>query len=158
MLRKKTYHKYAVSTLAVAAAAASIAPVVTEAEVAKDFTDVNTNHDSYTEIMELSAQGIITGFEDGTFKQSNDIKRVQAANMLLRALDDVEVPTDIEGTLENLVDVNAESEYAEEIATVVAAGIFRGNQRNEFNAWGSITREQMASTLVRAFHLEEYDK
>src|SRR5699024_5408460 len=53
-------------------------------------------------------------------------------------------------------DVNENSEYAEEIAAVTAAGIFgqfEEGKKGQINAWSHINREQMASVLVRAYDL-----
>lgn len=116
--------------------------------------------DHYDAIMSLSAQGIISGYVDGTFKPWNKVSRGQVAKMIANALD-LEAPKDLDEVLSVYADVDAKNYYAKEIAAVTEAGIFKGdNETREFGETKYISREQMASVLVRAFDLEnvDYDK
>lgn len=165
MSKKSSYRKYAVTTIAAAAAVSAVAPVASAAET-KDFTDVKPNHEFYKEIMAMAERGIVTGIGDasGRFNPEGPLFRAQAANMFVRALD-LKTPSNVKEVLSVYTDVNENSEYAEEIAAVTAAGIFgqfgvdsKGNKiKGKFNSWSNINREQMASVLVRAYNLEELD-
>src|SRR5699024_1988501 len=54
-------------------------------------------------------------------------------------------------------DAGPSSDYADAIAAVTDANIFKGND-GVFGEYHSLTREQMATVLVRAFDLDQYDK
>ncbi|MCG1027016.1 S-layer homology domain-containing protein [Virgibacillus halodenitrificans] len=56
--------------------------------------------------------------------------------------------------MENYSDVSSLHVYSGEIAAVTKAGIFSGDH-GKFNTYTNITREQMATVLVKAFHLDE---
>lgn len=120
------------------------------------FTDVKETDDHYEGIKALTEQEIITGYEDGTFKQWDDISRQHIAVLLYRAKN-LEAPEDLAATLELYDDVDVNSEYAKEIAAVTEAGIFTGSN-GKFHEKKPITREQMASVLVRAMGLEKHNR
>ena len=74
--------------LASSAFAVTVALVSTplQAEAAtKTFKDVSSKYTYYKEISEMTAKGIILGYEDGTFKPSELITRKHAAVLLARA-------------------------------------------------------------------------
>lgn len=54
----------------------------------------------------------------------------------------------------NFVDVTSTHPNIDAIAAVAEAGIFTGNQANQFMPEGNLTRAQMAKVLVEAFELE----
>ncbi|PWA12642.1 hypothetical protein DCC39_05320 [Pueribacillus theae] len=165
MSKKSSYRKYAVTTIAAAAAVSAVAPVASAAET-KDFTDVKPDHEHYDAIMAMAERGIVTGLNDGTgrFNPEGPLFRAQAAVMFARALE-LRTPSNVKEVLSVYTDVNENSEYADEIAAVTAAGIFgqfgkdsKGNKiKGKFNPWKNINREQMASVLVRAYDLEKLD-
>ncbi|MGY0691327.1 S-layer homology domain-containing protein [Virgibacillus sp. FSP13] len=157
MQNKKTYRKYAVSTMAAAAAVAGVAPVASAAE-STNFPDVTQESvpDHYDAIMELADQGVIKGFEDGTFGPWQNVSRAQVAAMLTKAMD-LNVPSDLGEALNDYKDISATHQYAEQIAAVTNAGIFKGNLQGNFQPYTDITREQMATVLVEGLNLDEYE-
>ncbi|MCA1040315.1 5'-nucleotidase C-terminal domain-containing protein [Bacillus infantis] len=144
----KSYRKF----LAVAATAAVVtsaaSPAASAAEV-KKFPDVKESHWAAKEIQALVSAGIIKGYEDGTFKPGQAIIRGQAAHLLAEAL---ELP--VPANLEVFSDVSKDSFYAKSIAAAKEAGIFEGAY-GKFGLKDELTREQMASVLVRAFDLKD---
>ncbi|WP_312813099.1 S-layer homology domain-containing protein [Sedimentibacter sp.] len=54
-----------------------------------NFKDVNANNKYYNEIKRLYNSGIISGYEDGTFKGSNNITRAEAAALINRVYQDI---------------------------------------------------------------------
>ncbi|GGK04633.1 hypothetical protein GCM10007063_28700 [Lentibacillus kapialis] len=119
------------------------------------FSDVNEGDSHYKGIMALAEEGIINGYEDGTFGTSDSITRGQVAVMLSEALD-VETPENINQVLEVYHDVNRDTLYAEQIAAVTKKGVFKGSN-GEFNPTEPITREQMATVLVLGMELADYE-
>ncbi|WP_106496132.1 S-layer homology domain-containing protein [Lentibacillus sp. Marseille-P4043] len=154
MSNNKAYRKIAVSSMATAAAVAGIAPAVSAAEF-DGYSDVDSSNSHYEGIKSLTEQGVIKGYEDGSFGVWDNVTRQQVAVMLAGALD-LDTPTDVAGVLSAYDDVDEDSLYAEQIAAVTAADVFSGDN-GQFNPDGDITREQMASVLVLAYGLDKYD-
>lgn len=146
----KSYRKFVAGAATAAIVASAVAPAASAAEV--KFTDVGENFWAATEIYALVEAGVINGYPDGTFKPGQDIIRGQAANLLTDALD-LEIPSDLNA----FPDVSEKSAFAEGAAATKAAGIFTGSE-GKFGAGDVLTREQMASVLVRAFDLKANDK
>lgn len=125
-------------------------------EEAFSFTDVPNISSHYDSIYTLVDMGVINGYPqaNGThkFKPEAKLSRQHAAVLFTRALD-LPAPADLESTLANLSDISTSHDYAREIAATYEAGIFRGNNRRFMD--GPLTREQMATVLVNAFHLQD---
>ncbi|MCY8230411.1 S-layer homology domain-containing protein [Priestia endophytica] len=102
--------------------------------------------------MALAEKGIVKG-SNGKFNPSQQLTRVQAAIMLQRALD-LPVPQD----LNSFKDVDKDAEYAEAVAALKQAGIFNGYGDGTFGVNDKLSREQMASVLVKAFDLKKNNK
>ncbi|MCD5322371.1 MULTISPECIES: D-alanyl-D-alanine carboxypeptidase family protein [Pontibacillus] len=117
---------------------------------AVDFPDLSEETRGYNEIQYLADQGIIHGYEDGEFKSSQDVTRLQVTMMLVRAL---------ELSMDNrpdpgLKDVNPEDRGYRYIATAVDEGVFQGTPDGYFEGRRDITRGEMAIVLAKAFNLE----
>jgi hypothetical protein len=120
-------------------------PAVMEKEELKD---VNSFHWAKGDIDQLNNLGVITGYADGSFKPEQPVNRLQAATMLVRALDLDTANRPNPG----LKDIKPGQYGYDVIATVVDEGIFSG-ANGSFNSSGYLTREQMAKILVNAFNL-----
>lgn len=163
MSKQKYYRKYAITTMAAAAAVASVAPITASADADAQFPDVKEGDKGfsavgvhYESIMALSAQDIIKGNEDGNFNPWSNVYRGQVAQMIAKA-QDLDIPSDIDKALSDYEDVTSKDDHAKYIAAVTEAGIFDGSKDNKFHEYDYLTREQMASVLVRAFDLEDID-
>ena len=117
------------------------------------FSDVTNNTFGQEEIYRLVETGIINGYPDGTFKPNQNINRGQAANLFVRALQ-LEIPD----SANSFKDVPQTSPIFDAAKATKAAGIFKGsNNGTTFGPLDVLTREQMASVLVRAFNLQPND-
>ncbi|QDQ03026.1 S-layer homology domain-containing protein [Lysinibacillus fusiformis] len=119
-------------------------------DVITDFKDVPKTHMYYKEIMNIRRLGIITGYEDNTFKPTNPMKREHVVAMIARA--------NAPGIPIMLVpypfpDVPITHPNYTNIQKLVSGGIIDENP-NGFNPNGTITRAQMAKILVKAYDLE----
>ncbi len=121
----------------------------------KTFTDLQKGDQGYEQVMALVNQDIIKGFGDNTFGPYKNVTRGQVAVMLSKALK-LETPHNVAEILKQYNDVNEESIYANEIAAVTEAGIFKGTN-GHFNTFDDITRSQVATVLVKAFGLTGND-
>ncbi|GGI45547.1 hypothetical protein GCM10008018_12710 [Paenibacillus marchantiophytorum] len=111
----------------------------------KNYNDVTDKHWAFATIRELSAQHIVNGATDATFAPGKDISRAEFAALLARTLGLSSADTSPFG------DVTAKDWYAKEVAAAYKAGIISGNEQQAFEPNRSITREEMAVMLVRAY-------
>ncbi|SDI02995.1 S-layer homology domain-containing protein [Alteribacillus persepolensis] len=149
----KSYRKFLATSLS-AAVVASAAPAVVQqdAQAAESFTDVSNDYWASEEIQRLSDQGVINGYPDGTYAPGAEIKRGQVAELLVRAFD-LEVDENASAPFEDLTDDSYYTPYA---AAVKEAGLIKGREDNTVFAGGmDLSRQQMATILVRAFDLED---
>jgi uncharacterized repeat protein (TIGR02543 family) len=116
------------------------------------FSDISQGHWGWTMIQEMAKQGIIAGYQDGTFKPNAPIQRQHAALMLTRVLE-------LEPKKETLVfnDIPKTHLYFDEISQVQQAGLFDGIDGN-FEPKANMTRAHIAKVLVLAFNLTSTTK
>lgn len=134
--------------LAVAVTTSIVASAAANSVEAADFSDLKKGSFGYEEISNLVKAGVIDGFGDGTFKPGTAITRQQAAKLFTRALD-LKPPSSGKG----FKDVSKESAFYSSVLAVQEAGIFKGTGEY-FNPNATLTREEMATALVRAFKLK----
>ncbi|RYI28843.1 S-layer homology domain-containing protein [Bacillus infantis] len=146
----KSYRKFLAGSVSAAVVASALAAPAGAAAAAASFPDVPTGHIAYEAITTLAEKGIINGYSDGSFKPSQLLNRGQAAALFTNALG-LEVPEN----LNVFKDLKATSYYAQYAAAVEANGVFGGYADGTFGAGDNLTREQMASVLVRAFDLKD---
>ncbi|MEK4283138.1 S-layer homology domain-containing protein [Ureibacillus sp. FSL K6-0165] len=127
-------------------------PVYTVAAV-KTFKDVPTTHTYFEIINEMVNKGIITGYEDGTFKPNQMISRQHAAVLVSRA-------TDLKPTVpyQQYRDIPPTHVYHDQIKELQMAGIFEVDSRRFFNPTQNMTRGEMAKALAIAFNLDIPEK
>lgn len=114
------------------------------------FTDVPSYY--LDQVNWAIGEGIIKGYEDGSFRPYKTIDRAHAAVMLANALK-LTVPTNV--TASPFKDVPASDTYAGYIKAVSDAKIFNGDPNGNFYPDQILRREQMATVLVNAFHLKD---
>ncbi|GAK10561.1 S-layer homology domain-containing protein [Geomicrobium sp. JCM 19039] len=141
-------------TAALAMSALALVPQMTIAAESPTFLDVNENHTHYGAIERVAEYGFINGYSDGTYQPQASISRGHVAVIIARALQ-LDLP-DQSALPKNLfADVTSEHPHAAAIYAVQEAGIMNGREGNTiFAPLQDISREQMASVLVRAFELE----
>lgn len=153
-MKKYTNNKsklFSSTILVTAAVVATQVPVSAQS----DFTDFTPAHSGFNEVVSLVNAGIITGYEDGSFRPYENIRRDHVALIITRALN-LKTPANPESVLSIYDDVKVDDLYFEAIAAVTKSDIFIGSN-GSFEPDSSITREQMASVLVRGFGFEETD-
>ncbi|GKV69218.1 hypothetical protein NCCP2716_17160 [Sporosarcina sp. NCCP-2716] len=128
----------------------SVAPqTASAAEVT--FKDMGKNVTSYDSVMQLAARGVISGYEDGTFRPNTDITRGQAAKFL----------TDILGldtdnvTNPNFKDVSPTHRFYKYIAALSKEGVINGYVDGNYGVNDKLTRGQMAIILGNAYKFEK---
>ena len=116
----------------------------------KTFDDISIPWaQEYIEV--LASRHIIKGIDDDTFLPNNNITRAEFATLLVRALD-------LKATNTSVVfgDLAKGSWYEESVMVAASHGIVKGFN-NEFDPNGQITREAMATMIVRALKLVDLE-
>ena len=113
------------------------------------FNDVADDYWAKPYIDALSSRGLITGFEDGSFKPDAEITRAQTANIVSRTFD-------LTADKENLEFSDVSSDYwaRESIGEVVRGGFMTGFPDETFDPGAPVTRTQALTTLVTGLGVE----
>ncbi len=114
---------------------------------ATEYKDVAGNW-AETTINEWSGYGVVSGYEDGTFKPSNNITRAELASLIDRVM-----KYEVVGE-NNFSDLNGDEWYATSILKNLSAGNINGYQGNTINANSKVTRQEVAFTICNAFDIE----
>lgn len=123
-----------------------------DTEPERIFKDVSARDDLYDGILWAKDNGSITGYEDNTFKPHKSLSRKHGAAIFSRTFNlDTSGGSDVG---KQFSDIKPSHEYAGEIAAAGKSKIFTG-ENGQFLPEDTLTREQMASTIVRAFGWEE---
>ncbi|MEH6943083.1 C40 family peptidase [Bacillus sp. JJ722] len=113
------------------------------------FPDLGTDHFAYDAINTLTSQGVISGYQDGTFRPNDNVTRGQAAAIINRVLKHT-ATTDV-----SFQDVSSNHTFAKEIAAIKELGIINGFPDGTFRPNDIMTRAQMAAIVKNAFNLKQ---
>jgi hypothetical protein len=115
-------------------------------EYRKNFADVAADSWASSVIQSMAAKHIIQGITDKAFNPQGQVTRAEFAAMITRALG-----LTAAGSAADFADVSADAWYAEAVAAASQAGIVLGRTADSFAPDRSITREEMAVMIVRAY-------
>lgn len=115
---------------------------------ASAYTDVYEYDSYYTSVNRLSDLGIVSGYEDGTFRASNQITRAEFAKLIVCAMD-AEKAARAYGTASKFYDVPQGNWAVPYIAYVAAQGIVSGYPDGSFGAFNTITYAEALTILGR---------
>ncbi len=107
--------------------------------------------DSYarSEILRLADEGIVSGYEDGTFRPTQSITRAEMSKILSLGM---ALKEDREASA-RYKDVPADSWYAGFVGALSSAGVVQGTGPAQFSPEEPVTREQLVVFFVRAMGL-----
>ncbi|WP_169810376.1 S-layer homology domain-containing protein, partial [Paenibacillus macquariensis] len=115
--------------------------------------DINS-HWAKDAIEKLASVGVITGYDNGTFKPNNTISREEMVIILSRIVDLSKVHKD--GSKGNFADIASASSYAtNQIKDAAKAGIISGNGNGNglFDPKGKSTRAEALTIILNALNL-----
>ncbi|MFE5320851.1 S-layer homology domain-containing protein [Paenibacillus sp. NPDC056579] len=115
------------------------------------FRDVQSSDWFAADVGTAYKAGLITGYEDGTFRPNDNITREQMVTMLVRALKvgGKEVKLD-RAVLDSFADRASIGEWSKDAAAqALSAGLIQGMTDKEFAPQDKATRAQAATTLKR---------
>ncbi|WP_046181389.1 S-layer homology domain-containing protein [Domibacillus tundrae] len=97
------------------------------------------------ELRAIIAAGVMSGYEDGTYKPGNNVTREEFATFLARALELPAGPAVFK-------DVSSSSKLAPYVNAAAAAGIVNGGLNGNFSPKQTITRKDMALMINNALN------
>ena len=117
------------------------------------FSDVEKGSAAETAINKLSALGIITGFEDGTFHPDDTITRAQMAAIICRTFGLEEKAQEYMGT-SYFADVPEDHWASGYIAAAQSEGIINGYDNDNFGPEDTVLLEQVVKMVTYALGYE----
>ena len=112
------------------------------------FTDVAPGAWYEKAVNALASLGIITGYEDGTFRPENTITRAEFVTMAMRFANEPE------NYVNSFSDVSASAWYYEAVAGAAHYGWLNGYPDGTFRPNASITRAEVATAMNRVLERE----
>lgn len=110
------------------------------------FSDVNSGHENCKAITWAKENGIIQGYEDGTFRPNNPVKRVEALKMILVGLNAKIANNNGQGL--GFSDANRFGWYADYLRTGLALGIVKGYADSTFRPENPVLRAEAIVMLL----------
>lgn len=123
---------------------ASVLGLDTSNVINPNFKDIPTNHLYFGAIAALKQEGIIDGYEDGTFRQDVFIQRNHVAKILANAFNLKASHTN------SLPFTDVRAEYKEAIAALYENNVTIGKTATLFDGSSNVTRGQMAAFITRS--------
>ncbi|WP_281889667.1 S-layer homology domain-containing protein [Paenibacillus sp. YYML68] len=120
-------------------------------EYTKSFTDVKAAHWAAQSIKELAAKHVINGVTSTTFAPEQSVTRAQFAAMLVRALGEDAASAHAQASF---ADVDSSAWYARAVAKASELGLVSGRDARTFAPNATITREELAAMIVRAYEVK----
>ncbi len=146
-------HKFLSLVLALAMLGTLFVPVVASAATIS-FSDVSSDYTYNEAISRLTAEGIINGFEDGTFKPEEPVTRAQYTKILCYALNVGNI-TYPEGARVSFPDVDPNHWAIDNITTAQKSGIINGYDDGTFKPENHVLYEQAVKMAVCALGYTE---
>lgn len=112
----------------------------------KDFNDVTKDHPNYEAIMDLKTRGIISGYQDGTFKPDKEVNRVEAIKIILLG---VGVDTS-KTTLHTFSDTSSNGWYAAYLNKAFELAIVKGYDDGTFKPDQTVNLAENLKMLLKA--------
>ena len=128
---------------------------VSASDITSNFTDVPVTHPYYTAINACYTLGVAQGY-DGKFSPSDSITRQDAITLLYRAFNELglNMSTGTASDLAGFRDNATVSSYAvNAMASMIKSGIIQGDENNNVNPLGNLSRGEISVILHRAMTL-----
>ena len=117
------------------------------------FTDVKASAKHATAVTVLNKLGIITGYEDGSFRADNNVTRAEFAAMLLRTLN---MGQSVAPATPSFPDVPVTLWSAGVIEAAKNMGIINGYADGTFKPDNNVSYEEALTMIIRAINYENF--
>lgn len=124
------------------------ASVLFSATAFADFSDMPSDEGTKIAIENAVANGLFSGYEDGTVKPDANITRAEMASIISRALGATE-----EADISDFADVPADSWYYGAFAKAYRMGAFSGDDQKMMHPQNNITFQECFTILSQVFDL-----
>lgn len=116
------------------------------------FSDVDSSNPNEAAILALAEQGVLGGYEDGTFLPEQEVNRAEAVKIILLGLDE-EVNTESIAAAA-FTDVSEEDWFFAEVGTALSLGIVKGYDDGEFKAGNTVNKAEAVKMLLATAGVE----
>jgi hypothetical protein len=140
------YLPVAAAISAPAVASTRAATLVSSTLESTSFTDVDASNQFYNEISWLAAEGISTGYLDGTFRPVQAVNRDAMAAFLYRLAGNPDYTPPMESPF---TDVTPSTQFYKEITWLASRGITTGYWDRSYRPLQPVNRDAMAAFLYR---------
>lgn len=126
-------------------------PVELDAEKER-FSDLAETAWASEAINALADQGVLSGYEDGTFRPQNYLTRAELTKIIALA---VQLP-DSEGQISSFTDIEQDVWYTPYVYKAAENHLITGYEDQTFRPEAPVTREEFATILARAAAYQQY--
>ncbi len=116
----------------------------------KVFSDVSFNHKNVQAIAYLKENGIVGGYDDGTFKPNAKVSRAEALKMIFEASNQ----TTSENVSLNFKDISQGVWFEKYVATAYNLNIVSGYNDGTFRPSNNVTRAEFLKMILSAFKID----
>lgn len=118
-----------------------------------NFTDLPSNHANINAILYLNQEGIVSGYEDGTFRPNNEINRAELIKILVESLDIQPAVSDYNNCFEDV----AEDWYAPYVCYAKDQGWVNGYSDGTFKPGQNVNKVESIKILLNSQNIEVPD-
>lgn len=116
------------------------------------FSDLPTDHFAYEAVMFLKDQGVISGYEDGTFKPGNPVNRAEALKIIIAPLVTTEQVELAKKSNTVYSDISQDDWYKPYVELARVSGIVDGPPEKEvFNGGNPVIKVEFMKMVQEAF-------
>src|SRR3989337_4469892 len=115
--------------------------------LALDFSDIDNAHNNYVSITQLNAQGVISGYPDGSFQPDKILNRVEALKIILEG-SGIQSPEEVEEA--PFPDTPLGQWYARYVSRAKLLGIVKGNPDGSFAPDRQVSRVEFIKMMLEA--------
>ncbi|WP_346235365.1 choice-of-anchor I family protein [Lysinibacillus telephonicus] len=115
------------------------------------FKDIPTSHQYYGAIAALANAGIISGYEDNTYRPGEPVQRNHMAKILAGAFE-------LKPSTNSLPFTDVRSDYKNYISALYENGVTTGKTATTFDGSSNVTRGQLAAFVIRAENVKPSDQ
>jgi len=123
------------------------------AATAGAFVDVSVNHPNATAISYVKAQGIVSGYPDGTYRADKTINRAEFTKIVVNAAAKNSLNASCNNGSMSFIDVPTNEWYSPFVCAAKSNGIISGNPDGTFRPNATINFAEAAKILVKAYAL-----
>ena len=132
-------------------ASSPVMPSMPEMNVeSTEFNDIESTHWALSSVMALNKLGIISGYEDGSFRPNNNVTREEFVKLIVEAFDIISQNTECD-----FEDISADAWFKKYVSAAVENGIIKGIDENHFGVGQSIRRQDAAVILDRVLDMAD---